>query len=471
MEKAHHPLETHDKPSEISQRLAPAVSLFDVNADRLGKIDAPTKEGFLALARMGHEVWNAWRISYPEPLANFSGISFDNTNWIDFSKFIFLSGKNKRKSVDFSGCIFHEFASFSGASFGNSANFSNAVFKSTASFLGAIFRPGAKFHGAFFLRDAFFDGSSFGLGVNFGGSNFKGKASFKSAAIADRSKFEGCKFENEADFSASTKIAADPTRKTLRSISFNGSKFYGSVDFSGREFLSKTEFSTLAEDIKTLGNASANIPPQEIRRGTPAEFHAESRFHGAKLHQDTTFEGAIFSAPAGAEAARAYRTLKLAMEQLKATREEQRFFRLEMKAERPSLPPPRQALSLMYEWCSDYGFNLWRPVVTLLALSLAIGGIHGLLANACANQPDCAASAEIATSDERTSDLIKYALVNIAPVPGLDKMQTELRKPLFGEHGEIAIAAIIFEILHKLVTLTMTFLFALGLRNLFKMKS
>lgn len=62
-------------------------------------------------------------------------------------------------------------------------------------------------------------------------------------------------------------------------------------------------------------------------------------------------------------------------------------------------------------------------------------------------------------------------LVNVAPVPGLDKMQTDLRKPLFGQHGWIAVAAIILEIIHKIVALLMTFLFALGLRNLFKMKS
>lgn len=61
--------------------------------------------------------------------------------------------------------------------------------------------------------------------------------------------------------------------------------------------------------------------------------------------------------------------------------------------------------------------------------------------------------------------------MNVAPVPGLDKMQTELRTPLFGKHGWIAITATSLEILHKIIALVMTFLFALGLRNLFKMKS
>lgn len=59
----------------------------------------------------------------------------------------------------------------------------------------------------------------------------------------------------------------------------------------------------------------------------------------------------------------------------------------------------------------------------------------------------------------------------MAPIPGLDKMQPELRTPLFGEHGWIAVTALFLEIFHKLSALVMTFLFALGLRNLFKMKS
>ncbi len=162
------------------------------------------------------------------------------------------------------------------------------------------------------------------------------------------------------------------------------------------------------------------------------------------------------------------------MEQLKATREEQKFFRLEMKAEHPSLPRGKRWISTLYSVFSDYGFSLWRPVIALLIFSLFLGAAYGLLANSCASDPECnqaAIAANATSADERTSDLLKYTLASVAPVPGLDKMQTELRAPLFGQHGWIAVAAVVLEIFHKIVALVMTFLFALALRNLFKMKS
>lgn len=181
-------------------------------------------------------------------------------------------------------------------------------------------------------------------------------------------------------------------------------------------------------------------------------------------------------APPSPEAARAYRTLKLAMEQLKATREEQRFFRLEMKAEHPSLTWGKRWISTLYSLFSDYGFSLWRPAAWLLALSLAFGTGYGVLANACAGNAECidikaATDADAVSGPDRTSAVIKYTLGSVSPVPGLDKMQTELRAPLFGHQGWISIAALVLEILHKITTLVMTFLFALALRNLFKMKS
>ena len=162
------------------------------------------------------------------------------------------------------------------------------------------------------------------------------------------------------------------------------------------------------------------------------------------------------------------------MEKLKATREEQKFFRLEMKAEHPSLPRGKRWISTLYGLFSDYGFSLWRPAMALLVFSILFGAGYGLLAHRCASDQECrqaAIAANAISSDERTSNLLKYMLASVAPVPGLDKMQTELRAPLFGQHGWIAVISIVLEIFHKISALVMTFLFALALRNLFKMKS
>lgn len=162
------------------------------------------------------------------------------------------------------------------------------------------------------------------------------------------------------------------------------------------------------------------------------------------------------------------------MEQMKATREEQKFFRLEMKAEHPALPLGKRWASTLYNLFSDYGFSLWRPLAWLIVFTFVFGIGYGMLANACAAESQCAQTAWAAntgSADDRTSAVIKYTLASVSPVPGLDKMQTELRAPLFGHHGWIPITALVLEIFHKITSLIMVFLFALALRNLFKMKS
>lgn len=246
---------------------------------------------------------------------------------------------------------------------------------------------------------------------------------------------------------------------------FNGATFRDRASFTGRQFLAATDFGI------RRGKTSENGDPSPDK---PTRFMGIPDFHGCKFHQDTNFDGAIFETPLNQEAARAFRTLKLAMEQLKATREEQKFFRLEMKAEHPSLPWGKRWISTLYSLFSDYGFSLWRPIVWLLSLSLLFGMAYGLLANNCVANTHCmetAKAAGVASRSERTSAVVKYTLASVAPVPGLDKMQTELRAPLFGHHGWVPIAALTLEILHKIVALVMVFLFALALRNLFKMKS
>ncbi len=162
------------------------------------------------------------------------------------------------------------------------------------------------------------------------------------------------------------------------------------------------------------------------------------------------------------------------MEKLKATREEQRFFRLEMKAEHASLSRGKRWLSTLYSLFSDYGFSLFRPAIWLLTISILFGAGYGMLADLCVLEEECAKSAlngNVASVAERTTAVLKYTLASAAPVPGLDKMQTDLRAPLFGQYGWIAIASLTIEILHKIIAIALTFLFALALRNLFKMKS
>src|SRR5688572_7290900 len=67
----------------------PAVlALFAGHEQERGTCDAPTKAGFLALARAGSKVWNAWRAAWPISHADFSDTDFTEAP-VDFAQFVF----------------------------------------------------------------------------------------------------------------------------------------------------------------------------------------------------------------------------------------------------------------------------------------------------------------------------------------------------------------------------------------------
>lgn len=524
-------------------------NFFEDNAQDFGTIDRPTKNGLIALALKGKDIWNAWA-SNADCQIDFSNYHFGPG--FDFSGFLFSS---KQGGVSFKGCKFAN-ARFTNSTFNGDAYFSEAEI-SHASFIDCVFAGATKFTECTFIGPADFHGSKFSGEFSFYKSFFNQESNFSSSEFhqkftGDDTKFNGhsnfnkCKFFSEVSFSRAGPISVDFSESIFlkkfvfaknkiwsakfssalfyeecffnesvfhgesffrdcefrKHASYRGCTFSDHIDFDRTRFHSTLDFSCNLQEsepkeslkvwnISFRGCDFAGVanfdnrnfsyrcdfgPIKQSDSGIhlPTRFHKAPTFHGCTFHQDTTFHGSYFVQNYGDDAARAYRTLKLASEKLKATRDEQKFFHLEVKAERPSLSRSRQLLSYLYEWSSDYGFSLRRPLLALFALSLLIGAGHGLLANACATRIDCVQTLEgdyRASSGERTSDLIKYSLANVAPVPGLDRMQSELRGPLFGERGPIAIAAIALEIFHKLTTLVMTFLFALGVRNLFKMKS
>ena len=470
--------EDKKKQHKREQWLLEAQAIFEQEFEKdLGSIDNPTQSGFVELARNGKDIWNTWREAYPEPEPNFSGIDFGSRP-INFSGFHFPTVKDGRSCVVFDRANFGDRVFFRSAIFGDEASFKNAIFGKSVNFDLAKFGDNTQFNSAkfgnwsTFSRASFgdwtefvdttfghylkFEGASFGLGVHFSG-----------ACFGNFSQFEGVQFSGYADFSANTEIEAEAKTKSFYRISFAGANFSGDTIFTGRQFLSTTNFGPTRNPIELQNSPS-------LPKGQPVHFHRAPNFHDCKLHQDTNFDYAEFTAPPTPEAARAYRTLKLAMEKLKATREEQRFFRLEMKAEHPTLKPGKRWLSTLYSLFSDYGLSMFRPTAWLLSLSIFFGASYGVLADLCAADQECAKSAwhgNVASVAERTTAVLKYTLASAAPVPGLDKMQTELRAPLFGQHGWIAIASLTIEILHKIIAIALTFLFALALRNLFKMKS
>jgi hypothetical protein len=72
------------------------------------------------------------------------------------------------------------------------------------------------------------------------------------------------------------------------------------------------------------------------------------------------------------DAARAYRTLKLAMENTRNSDDEVRFFAYEQQCVRvnPNTPMSARVVSWFYEKTSDYGQSIHKPLVFLLGTSL-----------------------------------------------------------------------------------------------------
>ena len=108
-------------------------------------------------------------------------------------------------------------------------------------------------------------------------------------------------------------------------------------------------------------------------------------------------------------------------------------------------------------------------MTALLVTTLIIGGFHGALANNSASIAHWFGEPGVDWS--RTSQWFRYVLINMVPVPGLDKTQIVLRDALFDEGSLVPVVAMSLEMIHKIVALGCVFLLGLALRNLFKVKS
>jgi uncharacterized protein YjbI with pentapeptide repeats len=318
--------------------------------------------------------------------------------------------------------------SFKGVRFGDRARFiiaANSTPFRSLDISSATFGKGADFSGSFFKEMASFQGSRFGEDTTFANAQF------------DDVDFQKCRFGDWVDFKG----------PDFRWTSFVEAVFEGRAHFSNRTFKAHTNFSRVRFDKVPL-------------------------FHDCKLHQDTEFEEDSFpSEPEGTpNAARAYRTLKLAMSTHQATREEQFFFRREMREERVALwrtgrshLQMRSLLYWVYEVLSDYGASVRRPALGFVLLCIVFAALYaGSSESAIPWLPGRA------FDGAQTADWLTYSFVNSLPLGGLEEPTRELRAALFG--GKPAAWLPVLLVVHKVLSLLFLFLVGLALRNLFKLK-
>ena len=278
----------------------------------------------------------------------FSGIaSFDRTTFRDGAHF---------DKVTFGGL-----ALFSDATFCTPALFDRATFAVLARFDRARLSRGARFVRAV-LHAALFAGATFGDEARFDEATFSGYQSsflwarFKGLAVFRYAVFSGHVSFQEATFDGDALFNGDPTGEGRvraadmfpATVEFRSANFGGRANFTNRRFLSATDF-------------------------RDATFQVAPEFHDAVLSQNTRFAGTRFLDRKGTEyvdAAMAYRTLKLAMESLRARDEEALFYGYEQQSLRASKDTARSVklFSWLYEKTAMYGQSFVRPVVWLLVI-------------------------------------------------------------------------------------------------------
>lgn len=249
--------------------------------------------------------------------ASFKEVRFTGDAWFSNANFSTL--------VYFDEIVVAGTAWFSGTTFGGNARFLKARFGEKAYFSAAIFAKLAEFHDAIFEQDVTFSDAVFSHAVYFRPTTFKGNADFSG--------------------SLSSKEGAECRDAFPKLATFHRSRFGGRAVFINRRFLSTTVF----------GGVVFEVAPE---------------FHNAVLHQDTSFSGTQFLDKKGArgvDAARAYRTLKLAMESARARDEEARFYAYEQQSLRNRKDTARsiKMFSWLYEKTANYGQSFLRPLAWL----------------------------------------------------------------------------------------------------------
>lgn len=240
-------------------------------------------------------------------------IRFEN---VEFAGWVYFNGSKIRGQALLQQIAYAQEAHFDRVEFGHNAHLGRSTFRGNAYF------QGAKFPGNTWCSDI----------------TFAGRAWFQEATFGGYSYFERCTFGGEADFS--TRQAEDE-KLAFPTITFAESIFKDRSCFTNRRFASSTSFAK-------------------------AVFHIAPEFHGCRFHQDTDLSETTFLdrgntvraeicgvEPHPVDAARAYRTLKHAMETLRNADDEARFLALEQESLRsvqraPSPPVEREEDILGY---------------------------------------------------------------------------------------------------------------------------
>ncbi len=437
------------------------------------------------LYQKGEKAWNNWVKQNPDGEIDFSNFDFGIRNLggeaISFKDFVFPNGgvcfnctKFGNGSVGFNGADFgNGDVGFNGAQFGGrGVRFDGAKFRNgdvsffcahfgdgDVSFQDARFGDGgvnffcAKFGngGVIFYRARFgdgavsfnkaqfgddavrFDGAHFGDGgVSFHGAHFgDGDISFRDAHFGDGDVgFHGAHFGNgdidfgKTQFDGSLYFEAIQNTEKMSSLSFNGAVFKQNFVIEGRFHC---------------------IPDL---RHTKIEHHLD--LSNVKIDEDLEIDKLIKDEPEAKAAC--LRRLRELTENNRHHDAGLDFFALESRVMRKSghWGRLRSALDCLYEWASNYGRSILRPLFWWLFFMLLFFVIYWLVGQ-----------------DAKWQDALNLALSNALPFILSSRGQAEdVFQVLFP--GK-TVWPVVLTYLQSFLSLVFIFLIGLGLRNRFRL--
>jgi len=368
----------------------------------------------------GKEKWNKWVEENPIADVSFAGVVFNKAivsnrvNYISFADYNFPQGR-----VDFSEARFQwGNVTFYKANFGKGevffykANFGNGDvdFREASFEEGEVHFTRAKFGEG----NVYFGRASFGKGmVIFSGASFgEGIVDFSGASFGEGNvNFENIIFKGHADFS--DLLGCDG----VKMFSFKNVSFEKTFTLSGK-------FGCVVDMV-----------------GTKTSHHVD--LSGLKCDLQRNKRHWVFFKKADDEKdASRLRRLKELAENNKHHEAGLRFHADEMRAKRWYVTGKfASVLDILFDFFSDYGQSIWRPVAGLAVLTIA-------------------------------SPFVAYFLAKIWEVMGLpidkDLIKTVIRDSLPFLPASRSIETSITSILHQLVALIFIFLIGLGLRNRFR---
>jgi hypothetical protein len=406
---------------------------------------------------------------------------------LDFEQFIFPSNvyfyhATFSGDAEFSRATFHGFASFEGATFCGDATFKYSTFISDAKFSSTSFSGSTYFDSSRFGGYAWFDGATIISFTWFFNVTFSGDARFDGATFGKDAWFHEATFSGDAQFGGAT-FSGD--------ANFNRATFSGDANFNLANFekpvrWKDASFEKAAQFTSLRSNTSFAL--KDTGFAQPPDF-SEAQFHVPPVLDDMTVANPVrrrdfnwcLSDTEEDEARQAdprprllqmarvadkqddyrkFRVLRKLATEAGDHQKEMEFFARETQCRRFWKDKPfgegagRFWFGWLYEKTSDFGRSFARPFVGLLFTWVFFSYLYAILKT-------------------NTFDLVEAAYVSLRHtllISGLSKTRSldDAIETLYGDKTPDPVAWLM--VLQPFICVIWFFLFALALRNHFRIK-